>query len=113
MEEVPRRTLLALLASSCFVPCLIGVETEGLLDYQGRAGIISIARWNLRTVILGVEIREREEESHASGEVRASRKVEELEGAYRRRWGFGHRVQERVQISPLETSIRRAARLLI
>ena len=29
---------------------------EELLDYQGRAGIISIVRWNLRPVIFGVEI---------------------------------------------------------
>ena len=42
-------------AFPCFVRCLIGVETEGLLDYQGRAGIISIVRWNLRPVIFGVE----------------------------------------------------------
>ena len=34
----------------------IGVETEGLLDYQRRAGIISIVRWNLRPVIFGAEI---------------------------------------------------------
>ena len=40
MEEVPRRTSLVPLAFPCFVHCLIGVETEGLLDYQGRAGII-------------------------------------------------------------------------
>ena len=26
------------LAFPCFLHCLIGVETEGLLDYQGRAG---------------------------------------------------------------------------
>ena len=32
-----------------------GVEAEGLLDYQGRAGIISIVRWNLRPVIFGVD----------------------------------------------------------
>ena len=38
-----------------FVYCLIRVEAEGLLDYQGRAGIISIVRWNLRPVIFGVE----------------------------------------------------------
>ena len=38
-----------------FVHCLIRVETEGLLDYQGRAGIISIVRRNLRPVIFGVE----------------------------------------------------------
>ena len=33
----------------------MGVETE-LLDYQGRAGSISIVRWNLRPVILGIEL---------------------------------------------------------
>ena len=38
MEEVPRRTSLVPLAFSCFVLRLIGVKTEGLLDYQGRAG---------------------------------------------------------------------------
>ena len=38
-----------------FVHCLIRVEAEGLLDYQGRAGIISIVRWNLRPVIFGVD----------------------------------------------------------
>ena len=38
MEEVQRRTSLVPLASPCFVLCLIGVETEGLVDYQGRAG---------------------------------------------------------------------------
>ena len=31
------------------------LETEGLLDYQRRAGIISIVRWNLRPVIFGVD----------------------------------------------------------
>ena len=55
MEEVPRRTSLVPLAFPCFVLCLIVVETEGLLDYQGHAGIISIVRWNLRPVIFGVE----------------------------------------------------------
>ena len=38
MEEAPRRTSLVPLAFPCFLHCLIGVETEGLLDYQGRAG---------------------------------------------------------------------------
>ena len=38
MEEVPRRTSLVPLAFPCFVLCFIGVEIEGLLDYQGRAG---------------------------------------------------------------------------
>ena len=38
-----------------FLPWSIGVETEGLLDYQGRAGIISIVQWNLRPVIFGVD----------------------------------------------------------
>ena len=40
-----------------FVHCLIRVEAEGFLDYQGRAGIISIVRWNLRPVTFGVETR--------------------------------------------------------
>ena len=31
------------------------VETEGVLDYQGRAGVASIARWNLHPVVFGVE----------------------------------------------------------
>ena len=38
-----------------FAHCLIRMEAEGLLDYKGRAGIISIVRWNLRPVIFGVE----------------------------------------------------------
>ena len=54
MEEVPCRTSLPPLEFPCFVLRLIGVESEGLLDYQGRAGIISIVRWNLRLVIFGV-----------------------------------------------------------
>ena len=41
---------------SLFVHCLIRVEAEGLLDYLGQAGIISIVRWNLRPVIFGVEV---------------------------------------------------------
>ena len=55
MDEVPRRTSLAPLAFTCLVLCVIGVETEELLDYQGRVGIISIVRWNLRPVIFGGE----------------------------------------------------------
>ena len=55
MEEVPRRTSLVPLAFPRFVHCLKGVETEGFLGYQGRAGIISTVRWNLRPVIFGVE----------------------------------------------------------
>ena len=39
-----------------FVHCSIRVEAEGLLDYQGRAGIISIVRWNLRPVIFSVDL---------------------------------------------------------
>ena len=50
-SEFTRRTAIASLAS-----LRIGVEAEGLLDYQGRAGIISIVRWNVRPVIFGVEI---------------------------------------------------------
>ena len=56
-EEVPRCTSLVPLAFPCFVLCLIGVEAKGLLDYQGRAGIISIVQWNLHAFIFGVEKR--------------------------------------------------------
>ena len=59
MEEVfPRHTSLVPLSFPHFVLCLIGVEAEGLfkLDYRGRAGILSIVRWNLRPVIFGVEV---------------------------------------------------------
>ena len=55
MEEVPCRTSLVPLAFPRFVLCLLRVEREGLLDYQGRAGIMSIVRWNLRPVIFGVD----------------------------------------------------------
>ena len=55
MEEVLRRTSLVPLAFPCFVLCLLRLETEWPLDYQGRAGIISIVRWSLRPVIFGVE----------------------------------------------------------
>ena len=55
MGEVPCRASVAPLASTCFVLCLIGVEAEGLLDHQGRAGIKTIEQWNLRPVIFGVE----------------------------------------------------------
>ena len=60
MVEVLRRTSLVPLALPCFVLSLIGVETEGRLDYQRRGGrgIISIVRWSLRPVIFGVELQE-------------------------------------------------------
>ena len=54
MEEVPHRTSLAPFAFPCSVLCLIGVEAEGFVDYQGRAEIIAIVRWNLRPVIFRV-----------------------------------------------------------
>ena len=56
-------TSLVPLASPYFLLCLTGVETEGLLDYQGKAGIISIVRWNLLPVIFGVEWRSKFSES--------------------------------------------------
>ena len=55
MEEVLRRTSLVPLAFPCLVLCLVGVETEGFLGYQGQAGIIAIVRWNLLPVIFGAE----------------------------------------------------------
>ena len=55
MAEVPRCTLGRTPCVPLFSTLFLGVEAEGLLDYQGRAGIISIARWNLRPVIFGAE----------------------------------------------------------
>ena len=57
MEEVQRRTSHAPLASPCFLLAVIGLEEKGLLDFQGRRGITSVVRWNLRPVIFGVEKR--------------------------------------------------------
>ena len=54
MGEVPRRTSLAPL-HPLVSAVLIVVETEGLLDYQARVGIMSIVRWSLRPVIFGVD----------------------------------------------------------
>ena len=34
---------------------LIGLEAKGLLAFQGRRGIASVVRWNVRPVIFGVE----------------------------------------------------------
>ena len=39
----------------CFILSLLSLETEGLLAFQGRAGITSIVRWNLRPVKFGVD----------------------------------------------------------
>ena len=36
---------------------LIGLETKGLLDFQGRRGLTSAVRWNLRPVIFDVDNR--------------------------------------------------------
>ena len=49
------------LARTPFVPLFLYIDYWGwkqkrLVDYQGRAGIISILRWKLRPVIFGVEI---------------------------------------------------------
>ena len=39
-----------------FLTCLIGGGKQiRLSDFQGRAGIPSIVRWNLRSVIFGVD----------------------------------------------------------
>ena len=38
-----------------FVYFNIGLEAKGLLDFEGRRGITSVVRWNLRPVIFGVE----------------------------------------------------------
>ena len=39
-----------------FMLIFIGLEAKGLLDFQGRRGITSVVRWNLRPVIFGIEL---------------------------------------------------------
>ena len=46
MEEVSRRTSCAPLASPCL--CFLCLEAEGFLAFEGRRGMISVVRWNLR-----------------------------------------------------------------
>ena len=55
MEKVQRRTSCAPLAYPFFMLILIGLEAKNLLTFQGRRGIASVVRWNLRPVIFGVE----------------------------------------------------------
>ena len=38
-----------------FMLILIGLEAKNLLAFQGRRGIASVVRWNLRPVIFGVD----------------------------------------------------------
>ena len=40
--------------SLCFLLVIIGPEAKGFLDFQGRHGVTSAVRWNLRLVIFGV-----------------------------------------------------------
>ena len=39
-----------------FMLVLVGLEAKGLLAFQGRRGIASVARWNLPSVVSGVEV---------------------------------------------------------
>ena len=72
-----------------FVHCLIRVEAEGLLDYQGRAGIISIVRWNLRPVRFGVE---------KTKEVANKKNTKETKTPRKRRTGKCQRVRPRAAV---------------
>ena len=38
-----------------FMLILIGLEAKNLLAFQGRRGIASVVRWNLRPVIFGAD----------------------------------------------------------
>ena len=58
MEIDGRSTASYLARTLCipaFLPISICLEAKGLLDFQGRRGITSVVRWNLRPVIFGVE----------------------------------------------------------
>ena len=60
--EINGGTTASYLVCTPYVPLsmlvLIGLETKGFFfDFEGRRGIASIVRLNLRPVIFGVEIR--------------------------------------------------------
>ena len=55
MEEVPCRTSLLPPRVPFFVLIVIGLEAKGLLAFQGRRGIASAVRWNLRPVMFDAE----------------------------------------------------------
>ena len=58
MEMNGKSTVSYLVRTPCipfFLLILIGLEAKGLLAFQGRHGIASVVRWNLRPVIFGVE----------------------------------------------------------
>ena len=55
-----------------FMLILIGLEAKNLLAFQGRRGIASVVRWNLRPVIFGVEKRDAQHKFvHHSGRKKA------------------------------------------
>ena len=64
-QKFVKKCLFSFLEEFCIVPrfrlsCTFvynfkGVEAEELLDYKGRAGILSIVWWNLRPVLCSVE----------------------------------------------------------
>ena len=39
-----------------FMLILMGLEAKNLLAFEGRRGIASVVRWNLRPVIFGVDL---------------------------------------------------------
>ena len=39
-----------------FMLILVGLEAKGLLAFQGQLGIASVVRWNLHSVIFGVDM---------------------------------------------------------
>ena len=68
MEKVP-----SYLARAPRIPffmfTLIGLEAKNLFAFQGRRGIASVVRWNLRPVIFGVDFRiHRNQGIQAAGE---------------------------------------------
>ena len=53
-----RSTVSYLVRTLCipfFMVILTGLEAKGLLAFQGRRGIASVVRWNLRPVVFGVD----------------------------------------------------------
>ena len=67
------------------------------LDYQGRAGIISIVRWNLRPVIFGVD----------KGQEKIKKKLLVAEKGPFGTPGFDPKIPEKVYVGPFLASFPR------
>ena len=91
MEMIGESTASYLARTPCvpvFLLILTGLEAKGLLAFQGRRGITSIVRWNLRPVIFGVR-EEIPEAATASSRSLIREKLASMPGSRKTQHAFG------------------------